>query len=149
MEETGGKTFRSNGKHPGDVRIARIADPLDSEVGKFKRGDARCARGHKHCSYVFVDSNQITGGRNTHGKNPQAPAAATSQKVSPLNPEVSLRSSSCPVAPPTFQQPPRSWRKILAVSFKNKRLAGGDRHDRGGMGRSRCREGGRPRTAPR
>src|ERR1035438_5361947 len=28
----GGKTFRSNGKHPGDVRIAPIADPLDSEV---------------------------------------------------------------------------------------------------------------------
>ena len=32
VEETGGKTFRSNGKHPGDVRIAPIADPLDSEV---------------------------------------------------------------------------------------------------------------------
>ena len=32
MEETGGKIFRSNGKHPGDVRIAPIADPLDSEV---------------------------------------------------------------------------------------------------------------------
>ena len=32
VEETGGKIFRSNGKHPGDVRIALIADPLDTEV---------------------------------------------------------------------------------------------------------------------
>jgi hypothetical protein len=32
VEETGGKTFRSNGKHPGDDRIAVIADPLDTEI---------------------------------------------------------------------------------------------------------------------
>src|SRR3974377_1835340 len=38
VEETGGKIFRSNGKHPGDVRIARIADPLASEVLKRKEG---------------------------------------------------------------------------------------------------------------
>ena len=38
MEETGGKTFRSNGKHPGDDRIAVIADPLDSEVESRNEG---------------------------------------------------------------------------------------------------------------
>ena len=38
MEETGGKIFRSNGKHPGDVRIALIADPLDSEVANQNDG---------------------------------------------------------------------------------------------------------------
>ena len=32
MEETGGKIFRSNGKHPVDVRIAFIAGPSDTEV---------------------------------------------------------------------------------------------------------------------
>jgi hypothetical protein len=32
VEETGGKIFRSNGKHPEDVRLAVIADPLDTEV---------------------------------------------------------------------------------------------------------------------
>jgi hypothetical protein len=31
--------------------------------------------------HVFVDSSQITGGRTTPGKHPEAPAAATSQKV--------------------------------------------------------------------
>jgi hypothetical protein len=38
VEETGGKTFRSNGKYPGDVRIAPIADPLDSEVENRNEG---------------------------------------------------------------------------------------------------------------
>ena len=38
MEETGGKTFRSNGIHPGDVRIALIADPLDTEVVNRNEG---------------------------------------------------------------------------------------------------------------
>ena len=38
VEETGGKIFRSNGKHPGDVRIAPIADPLDSEVANRNEG---------------------------------------------------------------------------------------------------------------
>ena len=38
MEETGGKIFRSNGKHPGDVRIALIADPLDTEVVNRNKG---------------------------------------------------------------------------------------------------------------
>ena len=38
VEETGGKIFRSNGKHPGDVRIALIADPLDSEVANRNDG---------------------------------------------------------------------------------------------------------------
>jgi hypothetical protein len=38
VEETGGKTFRSNGKHPGDVRIAVIADPLDTEVANRNEG---------------------------------------------------------------------------------------------------------------
>jgi hypothetical protein len=32
VEEAGGKIFRSNGSHPGDDRIALIADPLDTEV---------------------------------------------------------------------------------------------------------------------
>ena len=38
VEETGGKIFRSNGIHPGDVRIAPIADPLDSEVESRNEG---------------------------------------------------------------------------------------------------------------
>ena len=38
VEETGGKIFRSNGKHPGDVRIALVADPLDSEVDNQNEG---------------------------------------------------------------------------------------------------------------
>ena len=38
MEETGGKIFRSNGKHPGDVRIALIAGPLDTEVVNRNEG---------------------------------------------------------------------------------------------------------------
>ena len=38
VEETGGKIFRSNGKHPGDVRIAFIADPLDTEVVNRNEG---------------------------------------------------------------------------------------------------------------
>ena len=38
MEETGGKIFRSNGKHPGDVRIAFIAGPLDTEVENRNEG---------------------------------------------------------------------------------------------------------------
>src|ERR1019366_9251819 len=48
--------------------------PIGDRGCESKRGDARCAQGNKHCSYVFVDSSQITGGRNTPGKNPQAPA---------------------------------------------------------------------------
>ena len=38
MEETGGKIFRSNGKHPEDARIARVADPPDSEVENRNEG---------------------------------------------------------------------------------------------------------------
>jgi hypothetical protein len=38
VEETGGKIFRSNGIHPEDVRIALIADPLDSEVENQNEG---------------------------------------------------------------------------------------------------------------
>ena len=38
MEETGRKIFRSNGKHPGDDRIAVIADPLDTEVANRHEG---------------------------------------------------------------------------------------------------------------
>ena len=38
MEETGGKIFRSNGKYSGDVRIALIADPLDTEVENRNEG---------------------------------------------------------------------------------------------------------------
>ena len=38
VEETGGKIFRSNGIHPGDVRIALIADPLDTEVESRNEG---------------------------------------------------------------------------------------------------------------
>ena len=37
--------------------------PPEYRGGESKRGDARCAQGNKHCSYVFVDSNRITGGR--------------------------------------------------------------------------------------
>ena len=53
------------------------------------------SQGNKHGSYVFVDSNQVTGGRNTPGKHPLAPAAATFSRTLPLlNPEVSLPMSS-------------------------------------------------------
>ena len=45
--------------------------------------DDRCAQGNKHGSYVFVDSNQVTGGRNTPGKHPLAPAAATFSRTLP------------------------------------------------------------------
>ena len=38
MEETGGKTFRSNGKSPMDVRIALIAGPLDTEARNRNEG---------------------------------------------------------------------------------------------------------------
>ena len=38
VEETGGKIFRSNGKHPGDDRIAFIADPLDTEIENRNEG---------------------------------------------------------------------------------------------------------------
>src|ERR1035441_2286199 len=38
VEETGGKIFRSNGKHSGDVRIAPIADPLDTQVDNRHEG---------------------------------------------------------------------------------------------------------------
>ena len=38
MEETGGKSFRSNGNYPEDVRIAVIADPLDTEVANRNEG---------------------------------------------------------------------------------------------------------------
>ena len=47
--------------------------------------DDRCAQGNKHGSYVFVDSNQVTGGRNTRGKHPLAPAAATFSRTLPLS----------------------------------------------------------------
>ena len=70
-EETGGKIFRSNGKHPGDVRIALIADPLDSEVGNLNEGTLDVAI--QPCSYVFVDSNQITGGRIRTAISPRSP----------------------------------------------------------------------------
>ena len=38
VEETGGKIFRSNGKQPGDVRIACIADPLATEIENQNEG---------------------------------------------------------------------------------------------------------------
>ena len=38
VEETGGKIFRSNGSSPVDVRIALIADPLDTEVENRNKG---------------------------------------------------------------------------------------------------------------
>jgi hypothetical protein len=38
VEETGGKIFRSNGKHPGDDRIALIADPLGTEIENQNEG---------------------------------------------------------------------------------------------------------------
>jgi hypothetical protein len=38
VEETGGKIFRSNGSSPVDVRIALIADPLDTEVDNQNEG---------------------------------------------------------------------------------------------------------------
>jgi len=38
VEETGGKIFRSNGSSPVDVRIAPIADPLDTEVDNRNKG---------------------------------------------------------------------------------------------------------------
>ena len=38
MEETGGKSFRSNGKYPEDVRIAVIADPPDTEIENRNEG---------------------------------------------------------------------------------------------------------------
>jgi len=38
VEETGGKIFRSNGSSLVDVRIAPIADPLDTEVDNRNEG---------------------------------------------------------------------------------------------------------------
>jgi intein/homing endonuclease len=38
VEETGGKIFRSNGKRPGDDRIALIADPLGTEIENRNEG---------------------------------------------------------------------------------------------------------------
>ena len=71
MEETGGKTFRSNGKHPGDVRIALIAGPPDSEV--VNRNEGTLDVPFSLVSYVFVDSNQITGGRIRTAISPRSP----------------------------------------------------------------------------
>ena len=70
MEETGGKIFRSNGKTPVDVRIAVIADPPDTEVENLNEGTLDVLKVISTCSYVFVDCNQITGGRTTPGKHP-------------------------------------------------------------------------------
>src|ERR1017187_6386182 len=82
-----------------------------------KRGDARCAQGNKHCSYVFVDSNQIMGGRNTHGKHPQAPAAATNLNHPILQPKVYLplvgHALACHPSAARTPFPPRSRRFAL------------------------------------
>jgi hypothetical protein len=76
---------------------------------------------HPACSYVFVDSNQITGGRNTPGDKSESPRPPQRPlNDSPLNPEVSLRSSSCPVAPTAFKRSPGSWRKFLPLRQKTK-----------------------------
>jgi hypothetical protein len=71
VEETGGKIFRSNGIHPGDVRIALVAGPLDSEVEN--RNDETLDVAIQPCSYVYVDSNQITGGRIRTAISPRSP----------------------------------------------------------------------------
>ena len=85
MEETGGKIFRSNGIHPGDVRIAVIADPLDTEIANRNEGTLEVLKAISTCSYVRVDSNRITGGRTTPGKHPEAPAAATFFRTPPFS----------------------------------------------------------------
>ena len=78
---------------PGGCSDSVDRRPTGYRGCESKRGDARCAQGNKHGSYVFVDSSQITGGRTTPGKHPVAPAAATFQKDSLCKPEVSLNPS--------------------------------------------------------
>ena len=73
MEETGGKIFRSNGIHPGDVRIALIADPLDTEIENRNEGTLEVLKAISTCSYVRVDSNRITGGRILRPANTRKP----------------------------------------------------------------------------
>ena len=56
-----------------DARIALIADPPDTEVDNRNEGTLDVLKVISTCSYVFVDCNQITGGRTTPGKHPDAP----------------------------------------------------------------------------
>src|ERR1035438_3261856 len=98
----GGKTFRSNGKHPGDVRIAPIADPLDSEVWNRNDGTIDVP------SSLFLRPRRFQPNHwrpDTHGGVPpgpvrEAPAAATLFASPDLNPEVSLRPAIHPPARP-------------------------------------------------
>ena len=65
---------------------------------------------HPACSYVRVDSNQITGGRITPGDKSESPRPPQRTLNDPyLKPEVS----------PSFsrRQPPRSWRSPSAKPF--------------------------------
>jgi hypothetical protein len=117
--------------------------PLEFRGCESKRRDARCAQGHKHCSYVLVDSFQITGGRTTPGKHPVAPAAATNLRL----PSQSRSVSSIKFPPksvPKRSTTARILAELLAAYFKNRELSGGDRHDPGGMGGSRASRAKRP-----
>src|ERR1035437_9408618 len=60
-------------KTPGGCSDSSYRRPPGFRGCESKRGDDRCAKGNKHCSYVFVDSNQITGGRKTHGDKSAKP----------------------------------------------------------------------------
>src|ERR1039458_984475 len=48
---------------PGGLSDSSYCRPPGYRGCESKRGDDRCAQGNKHGSYVFVGSNQVTGGR--------------------------------------------------------------------------------------
>jgi hypothetical protein len=58
VEETDGKTFRSNGSLSMDVRIALVAGPSASEVMNRNEGTLEVPKVISTCSYVFVDSTK-------------------------------------------------------------------------------------------
>src|ERR1035438_7740969 len=67
---------------PGGVRIAPIADPSDSEVEN--RNEWTLDAPLKPCSYVFVDSNQIIGGRIRTAISPRSPGRRNAFRKTPL-----------------------------------------------------------------
>src|SRR5450759_5058655 len=90
---------------PGGVRIALIAAPSDTEVENPTRGRSMCPR-HKHCSYVFVDSSQITGGRirTAITRKPRPPQRFLKDSLG--KPKVYLACSFCGVPSESGAMPP-------------------------------------------
>src|ERR1035441_3485041 len=83
-------------KTPGGCSYSSYRRPPGFRGCESKRGDDRCAKGNKHCSYVFVDSTQITGGRNTHGDKSAEPRPPQRTLNDPLGkPKVSLAIAGC------------------------------------------------------